>query len=74
MIPLSEIVTGRTVIIKDLHCGKGLNKRLCDLGFYSGNTITVQRNDKGPMIIKVFDSNIAIGKGQAQQIMVEEHK
>ena len=60
------------VKIHSINCGAGLKKRLCDLGLYEGMTIEVIKNAiSGPIIIKVFDSRIILGRGQAYRIIVE---
>ena len=75
MIPLAMVNEGETVTISYVDCGIGLKKRLCDLGLYDNTSIKVIRNDiSGPIIIKVKDSNLAIGRGQANKILVKENK
>ena len=51
---------------------KKFKNRLCDLGIYEGATVKVLKNDgSGPIILKVLDSKILLGKGQAQKVQVE---
>jgi len=71
--PLSLIEEGRTVRIKSISGGRGLKHRLYDMGLYDGVLIKILRNDaSGPMILKVLDSRVMIGRGQAHKIQVEE--
>ncbi|MBD3204126.1 hypothetical protein GF327_07560 [Candidatus Woesearchaeota archaeon] len=72
-IPLSEVKKGETVKVNCVSCGFGLIKRLSSLGLYNGSDIKVIKNDsRGPLILKVLNSKIAIGRGQARKIIVEK--
>lgn len=72
---LSNIKEGTAVMIKCIDCGCGLRRRLSSLGLYDGKKIQVIKNDfRGPILIKVFNSKIAIGRGQAMKILVDEGK
>jgi len=69
---LSEIKEGEKVKVNCLNCGHNLKHRLCSLGIYTGKDIEIIKNDKkGPIIVKVFDSKLAIGRGQAEKIEIE---
>jgi len=41
MTTLADIKEGRIVVVHYLECGRGLKKRLCDLGLYDGTKIKV---------------------------------
>jgi len=69
---LATVESGRKVRISSISGGRGLRQRLCDLGLYEGATIEVVRNDiSGPILLKVLDSRIVIGRGQAHKIMID---
>jgi len=73
MIPLAMCEEGDEVEIHCVDCGYGIKRRLCDLGLYDNTKIKVIKNDiSGPIIVKVKDSKIMIGRGQANKIMVEK--
>jgi ferrous iron transport protein A len=73
MKALSRVDEGKDVEIYCVKCGHRLKKRLCDLGLFDGTIINIIKNDKsGPLVIKVKDSKIVVGRGQAEQINVEE--
>ena len=75
MMPLTMVGEGETVTINHVDCGIGLKKRLCDLGLYNNTKIKVIKNDvSGPIIIKVKNSNLAIGRGQANKIFIQENE
>lgn len=72
MKTLIEVNEGEKVKIGHLNCGHGLKHRLCSLGLLCGQEIEVIKNDtNGPIILKVFDSKLVIGRGQAAKITVE---
>ncbi|MCK4859912.1 MAG: ferrous iron transport protein A [Candidatus Omnitrophica bacterium] len=73
MMPLAMVKEGAEVTIHCVNCGQGLKRRLCDLGLYNGTKVSVLKNDiSGPIIIKVKDSKIVLGRGQTHKIMVEK--
>ena len=72
-MPLNEFKQGDRVKIKSLECGQNLRKRLMELGLYDGSEIEIVKNDNfGPLIIKIFESKIALGRGEAQKIYAQK--
>ena len=67
---LTQIKEGQKVKIKKIMAGLKFKKRLADLGLYEGTIVKVVRNDisGGPILLKVLDSKIALGRGQALKI------
>ena len=47
-------------------------KKLMEMGVNKGNVIEVVRNDAGPLIIKVGEMRLVLGRGMAQKVMVRE--
>lgn len=71
MVPLADMSVGSVVLIRSLNGGHRLNARLAVLGFTPGAPVTVMRNHGiGPMIVSVRGAKIALGRGEARQIMV----
>lgn len=69
---LEDIGEGSKVKIRCLNCGSEMKHRLCCLGISCGQFVEMVKNDvKGPLILKVLDSKIVIGRGQARKIVVE---
>ncbi|MEA3343039.1 MAG: FeoA family protein [archaeon] len=69
---LSMANEGSVVKIKDIVSGERMKKRLGELGLYEGTSVLVSKNDVcGPVVLKVLDSSIVVGRGQAMKIMVE---
>jgi ferrous iron transport protein A len=71
MKSLDEIEVGRKVRIVKILGGYGLVRRLVSLGLTIGVELFII-NNQGPIIIKLGDSNIAIGRGIARKVLVEE--
>lgn len=75
MMPLAMASEGETVSIHCIDCGTEMKKRLGELGLYDSTKIKILKNDiSGPVIIKVKESRLVIGRGQASKIMVIEEK
>ena len=71
-MPLSMVRQGTTVRLLEIQGGMGMRKRLANLGLTSGMDLqTISESPNGPMIIKVKDSRLAIGRGVLHHIMVE---
>ena len=71
--PISFIPEGKRVLCKNIDSGGNVKKRLAALGFISKEEIKVIKNSGfGPIVLEIKDSRIAIGRGEAQRIMVEE--
>lgn len=78
MAPLGLISAGETVEIVDITMRKG--KSLCkdknvschtqDMGLRVGKVVEILNNEgSGPLLLKVDDSRIAIGRGIAMRII-----
>jgi ferrous iron transport protein A len=74
MKSLLEVTVGSTVKIITVSGGRGSRRVLAHLGIGMGSTITVKRNAPfaGPLLIENHGFAIAIGRGVAAKIMVEE--
>ncbi len=69
---LSMASEGSVVKVKDIVSGVMMKKRLGELGLYEGSEVLVYKNDVcGPVVLKILDSKIVVGRGQAMKIMVE---
>lgn len=70
-VPLSFANQGVYVKIKEIIGGKTISKKLKEMGFVDGMKIKVMRNDIGPVVVKVGESRIILGRGMANKVMVE---
>ncbi len=74
-IPLSELTSGRTGIIGSCTGGRGMLGRCLSLGFTPGSAVKMIRNYKqGPLLVKVRDSEVALGRQIAEKILINMNK
>ncbi|MGC9067574.1 MAG: FeoA family protein [Thermoprotei archaeon] len=71
MKSLAEVEEGKKVKIMEILGGYGLVRRLLRIGLTVGIELFIV-NNQGPIIVKFGDSTIAIGRGMAKKILVEE--
>jgi ferrous iron transport protein A len=68
---LSELKTGKTAVIHSLQGGYPFRSRLAALGFTPGAEIKmVQNMGHGPMIVTLRDTRIALGRGEASNVLI----
>ena len=73
MMPLSMANKDKLLKITNIVGGRNVKQRLSALGLYPGSVIKMVTNDfGGPLIVEVNNSKIAIGRGMAQKILVNE--
>jgi len=65
-----ESAKGRVRIL-EITGGKGFVRRLSDLGLFPGQVVEIVSRGP-PVVVRVNDSEIAIGRGVARKIVVEE--
>jgi ferrous iron transport protein A len=78
-IPLAMLPVGRKGRITGIRGGRGLVRRLSDMGFIQDVEVKViyshashNPGRRGPLVVEVKDSRIALGRGVAMKIIVEE--
>jgi ferrous iron transport protein A len=70
-VPLSALRTGGQGKVVQLQGGRGLLSRMASLGFTPGAEVTVLQNfGRGPLIVRVRDARVALGRGEAAKIFV----
>lgn len=71
---LADAPEGRMVKVINILGGWGVRQRLSQLGIYPGDIIKVVRAGafRGPIYIDVNGNGVAIGRGVASSIEVEE--
>jgi ferrous iron transport protein A len=68
---LSELKAGEEATLQGFQAGHGLVSRLSALGFTPGARVTMVQNiGHGPLIVKVRDTRIALGRGEAMKVRV----
>lgn len=72
-MPLAMLPDGARARVVEVYGGRGLNRRLAEMGFNTGVLVRViQNHSPGPTLIEVKDSRVCLGRGVAMKIMVEE--
>lgn len=75
LISLADLKSGESATISALKAGRNINARLSTLGFTPGVTIFMKHNyGHGPIVVNVRDTRIALGRGEAQTILVTREK
>jgi len=70
--PLSSLKPGERGVVVGLSGGHRFMCRMVSLGFTSGVEVTVVQNfGRGPMIVTIKDTQIALGRGEALKVLVE---
>ena len=69
--PLSSLPGGAAGVVAGLAGGSGLGARLAGLGFAPGTELKVlQARGHGPLIVLLRDTRVALGAGEASQVLV----
>lgn len=70
-VPLASLAPNEAGMVEYLAGGWGLTSRLATLGFTPGARVTMVQNfRRGPVIVMVRGTRIALGRGEAQKIIV----
>lgn len=68
---LSQVPTGARAILVSLEGGHEFRSRLAALGFIPGTQLeVVQNRGRGPLIVVLRDTRVALGRGEASKIHV----
>jgi Fe2+ transport system protein FeoA len=72
-VRLSAVQNGELVQIKRMLGGHHFLSRLASLGFTPGAQLKVVQNyGHGPIIVSLRDTRIALGRGEARKILIEQ--
>jgi ferrous iron transport protein A len=70
---LSEINTGDHATILAFQGGRAVANRLTSLGFTPGEPVSMSQNyGRGPLIVTVRGTRVALGRGEAADIIVSQ--
>ncbi len=73
MSPLNSLGSGEVGVVQDLNGSRGFVSRAVALGFTPGTEITMLQNyHRGPLIIVVRDTHVALGRGEAGKIGIRK--
>ena len=69
---LSDLPVGTHGVVHGLRGGKEFVGRVAVLGFTAGAEVAVVQNyGRGPIIVAVRDTRVALGRGEAAKLQVE---
>lgn len=71
-IPLNSIGIGKYAEVNNVEGGELMCKKLMEMGVNKGALVEIVRNDAGPLIIKIGETRLVLGRGMAQKVMVRE--
>lgn len=72
LMSLAEMADGEKAILLTIQGGRAVNNRLASLGFTPGAAISMTQNyGRGPLIVTVRGTRVALGRGEASQIIVD---
>ncbi len=70
-LPLALLAPGRLAHIVTAQGGRGLTQRLAAMGIGPGVRVTLKRGGpRGPVIVEVKGTQIALGHGMARRVLV----
>ncbi len=74
MTTLDKIFENKKAKVIDIQGGQGIRQRLGQMGIHPGDIITILRFGvlRGPILIEVHGSQVALGRGIASRIVVEK--
>jgi ferrous iron transport protein A len=61
-------------VTRVLAAGPGMQRKLSAMGILPGSVVAVLNAQNGPLLIRVGDSRVGLGRGMAQRIMVASHQ
>lgn len=73
VVSLVEMKTGQSGRVSQIHGGHGMVTRLHALGLHPGKTVTKISTvfQRGPVVLEIDHSQVALGYGRANRIFVE---
>ena len=72
-VPLTQLAVGEEGTVAELRGGGHFVSRLATLGFTPGALLSIVQNyGRGPLIVRVRDTRIALGRGEAGRVFVRK--
>ena len=72
-VPITDLGSGAKAIVRQIQGGKNIIGRLSAMGLSVGSELEVLENrGQGPVLVRVRGTRIALGRGEALKIIVEE--
>ncbi len=74
-VPITKLATGESAIVKSYMGGRGMLGRCLSMGFTPGSMVKMLKNfGSGPVLVRVHDTEVALGRGIAEKIVVARNK
>ena len=74
-LALSKLASGESGIIKSFAGGRGMLGRCLSMGFTPRSLVKMLENfGSGPVLVKIHDTEVALGQGVAEKIIVTRNK
>ena len=71
--PLADLPPGTRVIFRGVNAGRALSSRLAAMGLVKDVRLEVLQNSgHGPVLVRVHNTRIALGRNEATKVLVEE--
>jgi Fe2+ transport system protein FeoA len=71
-VSLAELATGKRAVVRALRGGQELMSRLTAMGLVAGASVEVLQNrGRGPLLVRVRDTRVALGRGEAGKVLVD---
>ncbi|MCB2293323.1 FeoA domain-containing protein [Clostridium algoriphilum] len=71
-MPLNFVGIGKFAEIHSVQGGENICKKIMEMGMSKGAIVKMMKNDSGPVIVKVGETRLVLGRGMAQKVMVRE--
>jgi ferrous iron transport protein A len=71
-LPLAAVGPGSEVKVLEVAGGIGMRTRLAGMGVVAGAKLKVLANDGGPLLVSCGETRLALGRGMAHRILVEQ--
>lgn len=72
-VPLDQLAPGAHAIVREIRGGTDFSGRLAAMGLAKGACIEMLQNaGRGPLLVRAHETRIALGRGEALKILVEE--
>jgi Fe2+ transport system protein FeoA len=71
-MPLAMAPVGQAMRLLAIDAGQRLTHRLTELGLTPGVELMIVQDSGGPLLLAVRDSRVAVGRGMAHKMRVEQ--
>jgi ferrous iron transport protein A len=71
-VPLIMLPEGKEARVLGINAGRGLIRRLIEMGFTENAMVKVVRSDRGRLIVSICGCRYALSKGMAMKIRVTD--